>query len=160
MLHVQTIKIKLTMARLYHFKQQRQIKLHWPHPGTASEGNPEIRTTFSEKVQELNYVNDPWEESGIGPTRWSLPFYGGHIVRTPEVLRRSPSTLVGPHVLPVFGGPPCTDVGGKTPTVPAPDESATSESPRRRWQEELPSALCYLLFPMLHWEYVSWTTRL
>ena len=32
-LHVQTIKIKLTMARLYSFKQQKRIKLQWPHPG-------------------------------------------------------------------------------------------------------------------------------
>ena len=55
-----------------------------PHV-TASEGNPEIRTTLSEKVQELIFVNDPWEGSGIGPTRWSLPFYGGHIVRCLEV---------------------------------------------------------------------------
>ena len=85
-----------------------------PH-GTSSEESPGIQTTLSEKVQELNYVNDPWEGSGIGRTRWSLPFYGGHIVRTPEVLMRVPSLVEGPQVLPVFGGPPCATFGGKTP---------------------------------------------
>ena len=55
------------------------------HRGIAPEVNPETRTTLSEKVQELIHANDPWEGSGVGPTRWSLPFYGGHIIRTPEV---------------------------------------------------------------------------
>ncbi len=34
----------------------------WAAPlGTSSEENPGIRITLSEKVRELNYVNDPWK---------------------------------------------------------------------------------------------------
>ena len=46
----------------------------WAAPRFASTvGTPRLQATFSEKIQELNYVNDPWEGTGIGPTRWSLP---------------------------------------------------------------------------------------
>ena len=44
------------------------------HCGIAPEVNPTTRSTLSEKVQELIHANDPWEGSGVGPTRWSLPF--------------------------------------------------------------------------------------
>ena len=44
----------------------------WPACGPSTVGNPRLQATLSEKVRELNYVNDPWEGTGIGPTRWSL----------------------------------------------------------------------------------------
>ena len=47
----------------------------WAAPcPTSTVGTPGPQVTFSEKIQELNFVNDPWEGTGIGPTRWSLPF--------------------------------------------------------------------------------------
>ena len=62
----------------------------WAAPcGASTVGTPRLQATLSEKVRELNYVNDPWEGTGIGPTRWSLPFFGGHIVRTPEAIVRA-----------------------------------------------------------------------
>ena len=64
---------------------------HGPaQPGLAPGINSETRATLSEKVQDLIRTNDPWEGSGVGPTKWSLPFYGGHIVRTPDVAARLP----------------------------------------------------------------------
>ena len=39
----------------------------------------------SETSADPNQTNDPWEGSGVGPTRWSQPFYEGHVIRTPEV---------------------------------------------------------------------------
>ena len=84
---------------------------------------------------------------GIGPTRWSLPFYGGHIVRTPDNIVSVPHMTNGPATLPVFG-PPCQFFGGP----PAPcvncnsssehttnlvlDTPAPSASPRRRWSKK------------------------
>ena len=40
-------------------------------PGIASGAQSETRATPSEKVQDLINTNDPWEGSGVGPTRWS-----------------------------------------------------------------------------------------
>ena len=113
-----------------------------PVPGVADLGpaqhgmapgvNPEIRATLSEKVQDLIHTNDPWEGSGVGPTKWSLPFYGGHIVRTPEVDERFPGTQCGPALLPVFGGPPCMDTGVKPSRTPPAHVTATAGSSQRR----------------------------
>ena len=57
----------------------------------------------------------------------------------------APSLVEGPQVLPVFGGPPCTTVGGKTPTAPPPDDYPTIESLRRRWPKKClqPCAICF-----------------
>ena len=60
---------------------------------------PRLQATLSEKIRELNYVNDPWEGTGIEPTRWSPPFYGGHIVRTPEATVRAPGMASRPTTL-------------------------------------------------------------
>ena len=98
------------------------------HCGIAPEVNPTTRSTLSEKVQELIHANDPWEGSGVGPTRWSLPFYGGHIIRTPQNSGSFPRTQGVPDLLPVFGGPPCTDTCGKSFKPPPADVSATSVS--------------------------------
>ena len=120
----------------------------WAAPCPASTvGTPRLQATFSEKIQELNYVNDPWEGTGIGPTRWSLPFYGGHIVRTPDNIVRVPYMASGPATLPVFGTP-CQSFGGppgtcgnsknrsENTTDIAMDAPAPAESPRRRWSRK------------------------
>ena len=65
------------------------------HRATAPEVNPGTRATLSEKVQELINANDPWEGSGVEPTGWSLPFYGGRLIRTPEVFESFPGTKLG-----------------------------------------------------------------
>ena len=108
-------------------------------PGASTVGNPRLQATLSEKIRELNYVNDPWE---IGPTRWSLPFYGGHIVRTPEAIVRAPGMA---STLPVFGGPPGPGGGSKTPADNTMDAPPPVESPRRRWSRKCPQlcAVCY-----------------
>ena len=81
----------------------------WAAPcPTSTVGTPGPQATFSEKIQELNFVNDPWEGT---PTRWSLPFYGGHIVRTPDNIVSVPYITNGPATLPVFGTP-CQSFGG------------------------------------------------
>ena len=118
----------------------------WAAPCSASTvGNPRLQATLSEKIRELNYVNDPWEGTGIGPTRWSLPFYGGHIVRTPEPIVRAPCMASGPTTLPVFGGPPGPSGDSKTPTDNTTDNTMDApppvESPRRRWSRKCPQ-LC------------------
>ena len=113
----------------------------WAAPcPTSTVGTPGPQATFSEKIQELNFVNDPWEATGIGPTR-------GHIVRTPDHFVSVPYMTNGPATLPVFGTP-CQSFGG--PPVPcgnskncsehttdiAMDAPAPSESPRRRWSRK------------------------
>ena len=121
----------------------------WAAPcPTSTVGTPGPQVTLSEKIQELNFVNNPWEGTGIvGPTRWSLPFYGGHIVRTPDNIASVPYMTNGPATLPGFG-PPCQSFGGP----PAPcvncnsssehttnlvlDTPAPSASPRRRWSKK------------------------
>ena len=115
------------------------------HHVTAPEANPGARTTVSEKVQELIQANDPWEGSGVGPTRWSLPFYGGHIIRTPEVFECSPRAQMGPDLLPVFGGSPYADTGGKSSRLPSADVSATSVSSQRHQHSTCLKlcAICY-----------------
>ena len=125
----------------------------WAAPCLASTiGTPRLQATLSEKIQELNYVNDPWEGTGIGPTRWSLPFYGGHIARTPEDIVRAPYMASGPATLPVFG-PPCQSFGGPPGTCGnskthsdnttdmTMDAPAPAESPRCRWSRKCPQ-LC------------------
>ena len=42
-------------------------------PGLVPGNRSETQTTLSERVQDLVNTNDPWEGSGVGPTRWSLP---------------------------------------------------------------------------------------
>ena len=86
-------------------------------PGIASGAQSETRATLSEKVQDLINANDPWEGSGVGPTRWSLPFYGGHIIRTHESAACLHRVQHGPAILPVFGGPPCSDSSGQASTT-------------------------------------------
>ena len=85
--------------------------------GMASGIQSETRATLSEKVQDLINTNDPWEGSGVGPTRWSLPFYGGHIVHTHESAACLPRAQRGPALLPVFGGPPCSDISAGSITI-------------------------------------------
>ena len=55
-LHVQTIKIKLTMARLYSFKQQKRIKLQWPHPGEESPISPEAHSRYRRVLGRLAWL--------------------------------------------------------------------------------------------------------
>ena len=90
--------------------------------GMASGIQSESRATLSEKVQDLINTNDPWEGLGVEPTRWSLPFYGGHIVRTHGSAACLHRAQCGPALLPVFGGPPCSDISGQaskiSPTQP------------------------------------------
>ena len=86
-------------------------------PGLVSGNRSGTQTTLSERVQDLVNTNDPWEGSGVGPTRWSLPFYGGHVIRTQESAACLHRVQHGPATLPVFGGPPCSDISGQAPTT-------------------------------------------
>ena len=60
-------------------------------PATASQ---EIET-LSERVRGLIHVNDPWEGSGLGPLRWTHPFFGGSIIRgLPQYMPKSAATVL------------------------------------------------------------------
>ena len=92
----------------------------------------ETRATLSEKVQDLINTNDLWEGSGVEPTRWSLLFYGGHIVRThesaaclPRAQRHYCRSLVGRHaqilVVRLQNLPySCANYRGVCPALPIP----------------------------------------
>ena len=95
-------------------------------PGMAPGIQSETRATLSEKVPDLIHTNDPWEGSGVGPTKWSPPFYGGRIVRTPESAACLPRAQCGPALLPVFGGPPCSKISPIMCKLPRCPHSAVS----------------------------------
>ena len=61
-----------------------------PSHATCHVEEPSTGDTMSERVRGLIQTNDPWEGSGVGPTRWSQPFYGGSIIRDPGVIRCVP----------------------------------------------------------------------
>ena len=96
--------------------------------------------TLSERVQDLVNTNDPWEGSGVGPTRWSLPFYGGHVILTHESAACLHHVQHGPATLPVFGGPPCSDISGQAPTT-----SLTREQPAVAPAQFSPTITCMQL---------------
>ncbi len=115
----------------------------WAAPrDDTTHGNPSAPATLSEKVQELNCVNDPWEGTGVGPTQWSLPFYGGHIVSAPNVLVGAPGMVSASTTLPVFGVP---SNSGQNPEDPGKEAVPVVESPRRRWSKQCPHlcAVCH-----------------
>ena len=109
-------------------------------PGIASGNRSETQTTLSERVQDLVNTNDPWEGSGVGPTRWSLPFYGGHIIRTHESAACLHRAQHGPAILPVFGGPPCSYSSGQASTT-----SPTREQPAVALAQFSPTVTCMQL---------------
>ena len=81
-------------------------------PTSVPVEDPAVRTTLSERVQGLIQTNDPWEGSGVEPTRWFQLFYGGHVIRAPEVFAASLMVHSVHDPLPVFGGLSCTDISG------------------------------------------------
>ena len=95
-----------------------RLRQVWSHAGVDQlEEEIKTRATLSEKVQDLINTNDSWEGSGVGPTRWSLPFYGGHIIRTHGSAACLHRAQHGPAILPVFVGPPCSDISGQASTT-------------------------------------------
>ncbi len=113
-----------------------------------------VRTTLSERVQGLIQANDPWEGSGVGPTRWSLPFYGGHIIRKIEVLGFCSGSST------CFWG--CTVYGHQwwTPQVILCDCLHILLFPSEQEEFAMFGALCDLLLPLqLGWS-SSWASRL
>ena len=118
-------------------------------PGLVSGNRSGTQTTLSERVQDLVNTNDPWEGSGVGPTRWSLPFYGGHVIRTQESAACLHRVQHGPATLPVFGGlpqPPLL-VGNLPSCLPSFSNN------------NMHAALCNLLLPLLLGWHHPWTTR-
>ena len=109
-------------------------------PGLVPGNRSETQATLSERVQDLVNTNDPWEGSGVGPTRWSLPFYGGHVIRTHESAACLHHVQHGPATLPVFGGPPCSDISGQAPTT-----SLTREQPAVAPAQFSPTITCMQL---------------
>ena len=99
-----------------------------PCGGMPSNSSTPKQETLSERVKDLIQTNDPEKGSGVGPLRWSRPFYGGSIIRDPVAVDTSayvpkPSDAAPPF----FGGPPCTSCG--TGEVPASHTSSPSEMP-------------------------------
>ena len=80
-----------------------------------------------------------------GPPDGPSPSNGGHIIRTPEDSGSFPRTQGGPDLLPVFGGPPCTDTCGKSSKPPPADVSATSVS-SHGWEGSLLRSACRVFF--------------
>ena len=109
-------------------------------PGLVPGNRSETQTTLSERVQDLVNTNDPWEGSGVGPTRWSLPFYGGHVIRTHESAACLHHVQHGPATLPVFGGPPCSYISGQASTT-----SLTREQPAVAPAQFSPTVTCMQL---------------
>ena len=114
-------------------------------PGMASGVQSESRAKLSEKVQDLINTNDPWEGSGVGPTRWSLPFYGGHIVRTHGSAACLHRAQYGPALLPVFGGPPCSDISGQASKI-SPTQVQPTAASAQRFQPETCLQLCAICY--------------
>ena len=114
-------------------------------PGIASGAHSETRATLSEKVQDLINTNDPWEGSGVGPTRWSLPFYGGHIVRSHESAACLHRAQHGPAILPVFGGPPCSDISGQA-SITSPTQVQPTAAFAQRFQPGTCMQLCAICY--------------
>ena len=103
------------------------------------------RPTLSEKVQDLIYMNDPWEGSGVGPTKWSRPFYSGNVIRPANVPGHFCERQCGPELLPVFGGPPCSNIGGHDPNPTGMDASANLGSLQLR-RELTCTKLCAICY--------------
>ncbi len=108
-------------------------------PASGKVEDPGVGTTLSERVQGLIQTNDPWEGSGVGPTKWSQPLYGGHIICTPEVLGVSPRVHSVHDPLPVFGARVLISVVGSlsrlvcTPPPPLPPLTAGKPCPVRTY---------------------------
>ena len=78
------------------------------------------------------------------------PFYGGHIIRTPDVLGFSPKVHSAQDPLLVFGGAPGTDISGGLPKSCGGTASTYSSIPQGR--RNLPcSELCVICYPLVAW---------
>ena len=104
------------------------------HHAAANVSNQDsvAKATLSERVQGVIQANDPCEGSGVGPTRWSQPFYGGHVIRAPVMSDGFPRVPPPQVPLPTFGGAPCTNISGGCSKPAGPTTGASTSSPQDR----------------------------